>query len=159
MRPFRCALEGIADACATQHHMRIHVVVAILVVLVGVLLRLPRADLLLLVMAIALVIIAELVNSAVELVVDLASPAFHPVAGRAKNVAAGAVLFAALVSAAVGAVILIPPMLRVLSVRPVSARSALLAATACALLGTIVTAFLPRTSGQASSNQPASRRG
>lgn len=159
MKPFRCALEGIADALATQRHMRIHAVVAILVALLGVLLRLPRADLLLLVMAIGVVVIAELLNSAVELVVDLASPALHPIAGRAKNIAAGAVLFAALTSAAIGAMILAPPLLRILIARPLSARSALLVATAAALLVTIVTALLPRTSGQASSSQPASRRG
>lgn len=159
MNTFRCALEGIADALGTQRHLRIHVVVAALVALFGILLRLPRADLLLLLMAIALVIVAELINTAVELTVDLASPGFDPIARRAKNVAAGAVLIAAAASAVIGIVTLAPPLFRALVARPFSAESALLAATALALVGTILTAVLPRASGQSLSNEPASRRG
>lgn len=159
MNTFRCALEGVADALATQRHLRIHVAVAALVALFGILLRLPRADLLLLLMAIALVIVAELINTAVELTVDLASPGFDPIARRAKNVAAGAVLIAAVASAVIGIVTLAPPLFRALVARPFSAESALLAATALALVGTILTALLPRASGQRPSNEPASRRG
>ncbi len=159
MNPFRSALEGIADALATQRHLRIHVVVAALVVLFGLLLRLPRADLLLLLIAIALVLIAELFNTAVELAVDLASPTFDPMARRAKNIAAGAVFLAALVSAVLGTMTLAPPLLRALVARPFSVESALLATMALALVGTILTAFLPRASRQGLSSKPASRRG
>jgi diacylglycerol kinase len=144
---------------ATQRHLRIHVAVAALVALFGILLRLPRADLLLLLMAIALVIVAELINTAVELTVDLASPGFDPIARRAKNVAAGAVLIAALTSAVIGIMTLAPALFRALVAHPFSAESALLVATALALVGTILTALLPRASGQRPSNEPASRRG
>lgn len=160
MNPFRCALNGIADAFATQRHLRIHVVVASLVALFGALLRLPRADLLLLLMAIALVVVAELLNSAVECAVDLASPTFDPIAGRAKNVAAGAVLVAACASAIIGVITLVPPLFLVLGARPFSARSALLVVVTLGLVATIVTALLPHRSGQSpSSSNPASRRG
>lgn len=159
MNPFRCALEGIADAFATQRHLRIHVVVAALVVLCGVLLRLPRADLLLLLVAIALVLIAELINTAVELAVDLVSPAFDPIARRAKNIAAGAVLIAALVSAIIGTATLAPALLRVFVARPFSAESALLAGMTLALVGTILTACLPRAPRHAPPSEPAPRRG
>jgi diacylglycerol kinase len=157
--PFRCALEGIADALATQRHLRIHIAVAGLVALSGILLRLPRADLLLLLIAVALVVIAELINTAVELAVDLASPAFDPIARRAKNIAAGAVLTAALASAVIGIVILAPPLSRVLLARPFSVESALLAATALVLVVTILTAFLPRPSRRDPSSEPAPRQG
>ena len=157
--PLGCALEGIADALATQRHLRIHVVVAGLVALFGILLRLPRADLLVLLIAVALVVTAELINTAVELAVDLASPAFDPIAGRAKNISAGAVLTAALASAVIGIVTLAPPMSRVLVARPFSAESALLAVTALALVGTILTAFLPRPSRRSPSSEPAPRQG
>ena len=159
MNPFRCALEGIAEALATQRHLRIHVVVAALVTLFGILLRLSRVDLALLLMAIALVVIAELLNSAVELAVDLASPTLHPIARRAKNIAAGAVLIAAFASAVIGVLTLAPPLLRAVVARPFSGESALLAATALALVGTILTAFLPRPSRQGPSSEPVSRRG
>jgi len=159
LNPFRCALEGIAEALATQRHLRIHVVVAALVTLFGILLRLSRVDLALLLMAIALVVIVELLNSAVELAVDLASPTLHPIARRAKNIAAGAVLIAAFASAVIGVITLAPPLFRAVVARPFSGESALLAATALALVGTILTAFLPRPSRQGPSSEPVSRRG
>ena len=155
MNPFRCALDGIVDAFATQRHLRIHVVVAAPVVLFGVLLRLPRVDLLLLLVAVGLVVIAELINTAVELAVDLASPAFDPIARRAKNIAAGAVLIAALASAIIGTTTLAPALLRVLAARPFSAESALLAGMALALVGTILTACLPRASEKGPSGESA----
>lgn len=151
--PFRCALEGIEDAISTQRHLRIHLVVAGFVALFGLLLGLPYADLVLLLMAIALVVITELLNTAVELTVDLVSPAPHPIARRAKDIAAGAVLIAALVAAAVGLIILAPPLLRVLVTSPFSAKSALLVVTALGLGGSIVVALLPRRHGQNPSGQ------
>lgn len=159
MNSFRCALEGIADALATQRHLRVHFVVATLVMLSGVLLRLPRTDLVSLLVAIAFVIIAELFNTALELAVDLASPASDPIARRAKDISAGAVLIAALASTVIGVMTLAPPLVRSVKGHPFSAESALLAATALALIGTILTALLPRASQQGSSREPASRRG
>lgn len=150
LHPFRCALAGIEDAISTQRHLRIHVVVAGFVALCGMLLGLPYVDLVLLLMAIALVIITELLNTAVELTIDLVSPALHPIARRAKDIAAGAVLIAALVSAAVGIIILVPPLFRALVASPFSAKSALLAATAIGLGGSILTALLPRPSNSES---------
>lgn len=148
LNPFRCAFEGIADALSTQRHLRIHIVVAGFVALFGLLLGLPYVDLLLLLMAIALVVITELLNTAVELTVDLASPGVSSIARRAKDIAAGAVLIAAMVSTAIGITILAPPLFRVLVASPFSAKSALLAVTALGLGGSIVTALLPRRSRQ-----------
>mgnify|MGYP001298656384 CR=1 FL=1 len=158
LNPFRCAFEGIADALSTQRHLRIHVVVAGFVALFGLLLGLPYVDLLLLLMAIALVVITELLNTAVELTVDLASPGVSSIARRAKDIAAGAVLIAALVSAAIGIIILAPPLFRALVARPFSAKSALLAVTALGLGGSIVTALLPRRSWQNPSSELTSKQ-
>lgn len=144
--PFRCALQGIEDAISTQRHLRIHVVVAGFVALFGMLLRLPYTDLVLLLMAIALVVIAELLNTAIELTLDLVSPNFNPIAGRAKDIAAGAVLIAALVSATVGMMILAPPLYRTLTASPLSARSVMLAGTVLGLAGSIAAALWPRRS-------------
>lgn len=145
LHPFRCALQGLEDAFSTQRHLRIHLVVAGFVALCGLLLGLPSIDLALLLMAIALVIITELLNTAVELTVDLVSPAFHPIAGRAKDIAAAAVLIAALVASAVGSIILAPPLLRALIASPLSAKSAMLAAATIGLAGSLVAALVPRS--------------
>ena len=157
LSPFRCALEGIEDAILTQRHLRIHVVVAGFVALFGVLLGLSYVDLLLLLMAIALVVITELLNTAVELTVDLVSPGVSSIAGRAKDTAAGAVLIAALVSAAIGIIILAPPLFRALVASPFSAKSAMLAVTALGLGGSIFTALLPRRCRQDPSSELTSR--
>ncbi|MDE2180377.1 MAG: diacylglycerol kinase family protein [candidate division NC10 bacterium] len=146
LHPFRCALKGIEDAIATQRHLRIHIVVAGFVALFGLLLGLPYVDLVLLLMAIALVVITELLNTAVELTVDLVSPAIHPIARRVKDIAAGAVLIAALVAAVVGIIILAPPLFRTLVASPLSAKSAMLAAVVIGLVGSIVAALSPRPS-------------
>jgi len=89
-----CAIEGILWAVKTQRHMLIHLVAAILVMVAALVLRLTLHEFALLCLAITLVIFAELVNTAIEVVVDLVSPEFHPLAQRAKDVAAGAVLLA-----------------------------------------------------------------
>lgn len=96
-----CAIEGILWAVKTQRHMLFHLVAAILVLVAALVMRLTFQEFALLALAITLVLFAELINTAIEVVVDLASPEFHPLAQRAKDVAAGAVLLAS-----VGAVVL-----------------------------------------------------
>jgi len=96
-----CAIEGILWAAKTQRHMLFHLVTSILVLLLAMVLRLSLHEFALVALAITLVLFAELVNTAIEVVVDLVSPDFHPLAQRAKDVAAGAVLLAS-----VGALIL-----------------------------------------------------
>ena len=96
-----CAIEGILWAVKTQRHMLFHLVTAILVLIGTLLLRLNLQEFALLILAITLVLFAELVNTAIEVTVDLLSPDFHPLAQRAKDVAAGAVLLAS-----VGALVL-----------------------------------------------------
>lgn len=96
-----CAIEGILWAVKTQRHMLFHLVTAILVLILALVLRVTLHEFALLALAITLVLFAELVNTAIEVVVDLVSPEFHPLAQRAKDVAAGAVLLAS-----VGAMVL-----------------------------------------------------
>jgi diacylglycerol kinase (ATP) len=96
-----CAIEGILWAAKTQKHMLFHLVTAVLVLVLAMVLRLSLHEFALVALAITMVLFAELVNTAIEVVVDLVSPDFHPLAQRAKDVAAGAVLLAS-----VGAMIL-----------------------------------------------------
>ncbi|MGE4491431.1 MAG: diacylglycerol kinase family protein [Syntrophotalea sp.] len=103
---FNCAIEGFLWAVRTQQHMRCHCLVAVGVVLAGLIFRVTALEFILLVFAIVLVLFAELVNTACETLVDLASPDFHPLARRVKDVAAGAVLLVSVGAAIVGYLIL-----------------------------------------------------
>jgi diacylglycerol kinase len=89
---FGYAFAGLSAAWRTERNLRIHVGVAAAVVVAGAALRLPPAAWAILVVTIALVVAAELFNAAVETVVDLVSPGEHPLAKRAKDIAAAAVL-------------------------------------------------------------------
>lgn len=99
---FGHALNGVLLSFRTQRHLRIHFVLAVLVLVAGFLWNLSRAELLILTFAITLVIMAELFNTAVETVVDLITTDYHPLAKVAKDVAAGAVLVTAVNAALCG---------------------------------------------------------
>jgi len=99
---FDFAFQGIVYATRTQRNMRIHLVAAALALMATLELRLDRAYVALVVVAIVLVVALELVNTAVEAIVDLLSPADHPLAKVAKDTAAGAVLVASLGALVIG---------------------------------------------------------
>jgi diacylglycerol kinase len=95
-------------ALHSQRNLRIHFGFAAAAVFLGFALRISRAEWAVVVSLIALVIGLELLNTAVEALVDLASPTFHPLAKTAKDTAAGAILVVALGSAAAGLIIFLP---------------------------------------------------
>lgn len=99
---FDYAFSGILYATRTQRNMRIHLVAASLAIVATLYLRLDRAYVALVVLCIALVIALELVNTAIEAVVDLMTVAHHPLAKIAKDAAAGAVLVVSMASVIVG---------------------------------------------------------
>jgi diacylglycerol kinase len=102
---FRYAFAGFAEAWRAQPNLRIHTVAAAAVVALGVVLRLRPLAWGLVALAIGLVVAAELLNTAIEAAVDLASPEDHPLAKLAKDAAAAGVLAAALAAAAAGVAI------------------------------------------------------
>lgn len=106
-RSFRYAIEGILTATKEQN-LRFHLLSAMIVVLAGMLTGLSTTEWLLITFVIACVIGAELFNSAIERVVDLASPEIHPLAKQAKDMAAGAVLVFAVASVIIGLLIFLP---------------------------------------------------
>jgi diacylglycerol kinase len=105
---FGYALRGIGCLLRTQANARIHLAATIVVVAGGFLLGVSRPEWCALIAAIGLVWTAEGLNTAIEAVVDLASPERDPLAERAKDTAAGAVLLAALAASAIGAIVFIP---------------------------------------------------
>ncbi|WP_274651904.1 diacylglycerol kinase family protein [Paenibacillus humicola] len=108
LRSAGAALSGIACAYRTQHHIRFHCFSAAVVIIAGLALRLSRFEWAWLVIAIVSVLAAELINTAVENVVDLASPNIHPLAKAAKDTAAGAVLVAAAGAVVIGLLVFGP---------------------------------------------------
>jgi diacylglycerol kinase len=111
---FGHAFRGLRILLQTQQNARIHAVATVLVVAAGVMLRISPVEWVLIVLAILCVWVAEALNTAIEFLVDLASPELHPLAGKAKDVAAGAVLAAAIGSAIIGGFVFGPYLLRVL---------------------------------------------
>jgi diacylglycerol kinase (ATP) len=101
-----CAIDGIVWAVKTQKHMRTHFIAALVVLFAALLFRVPAVEFMLLALAISTVLFAELLNTAIEVVVDMISPEFHPLAKVAKDVAAGAVLIAAFGTAVMGYLVL-----------------------------------------------------
>ena len=107
---FRYAFHGWGYVLRTQRNAWIHSLVATLVILMGLWLRLTVQDWAIMVLTIAMVFTAEFINTAIEAVVDLASPTHHPLAKVGKDVGAAAVLVAALAAILVGLLILGPPL-------------------------------------------------
>ena len=105
---FGHAFRGLWHVLQTQHNAWIHSVVATLIVSIGLWLGLSPRDWAVIVLTIAMVFTAEFINTAIEAVVDLASPVQHQLAKVGKDVGAGAVLIAAIAAALVGLLILGP---------------------------------------------------
>ena len=105
---FRAAGKGIAYCLRTQRNMKIHGAAAVIVLIFSRLLELSPGESCVLLLTIAAVWSAEMLNTAIETVVDLVSPEYHPLAAIAKDVAAGAVLVMALAAVAVGLILFSP---------------------------------------------------
>ncbi|HKZ55186.1 MAG TPA: diacylglycerol kinase family protein [Anaerolineales bacterium] len=110
LESFRFAFAGLWYVLKTQRNAWIHALATMLVAGLALWLRLPREDWALLLLAISLVWLAEFVNTALEAVVDLASPQQHPLARVGKDVGAAAVLTAAITAAMTGLLVMGPPL-------------------------------------------------
>jgi diacylglycerol kinase len=109
-RSFRHAFSGWWFVIRTQRNAWVHMVVTVIVFVLGIWLQLSARDWAMIIFAIALVWTSEFINTALEAVVDLASPQHHQLAKVGKDVGAAAVLIAALGSALIGLLILGPPL-------------------------------------------------
>lgn len=101
-----CAIEGIIWASRTQKHMRRHFIAALVLLLAVLFLKVSPLEFTLLAISVSFVLFAELMNTAVEAVVDMITTEYHPLAKIAKDVAAGGVLVAAIGAVVMGYLIL-----------------------------------------------------
>lgn len=104
------ALNGIACGLRSEPHLRVHLAIAALVLVGGWQLKISPGQWTALLLCIGLVLISELINTALEKIVDLVTPDHHPLAGAAKDLAAGAVLVSAFIAVACGLIVLGPPL-------------------------------------------------
>jgi diacylglycerol kinase (ATP) len=111
LRSIGSAIHGIAIMLRSQHNAWIHAFATLAVCAAGVLFGLSASEWCWIVLAIVAVWTAEALNTAFEFLTDVASPNFHPIAGKAKDVAAGAVLLSAIGSVVIGIIIFGPRLL------------------------------------------------
>lgn len=102
LESFNFAFEGIIHVVRYERNLRVHFAIALGVIIAAVAFDVTRMELIALLLAIAFVLIAEMLNSALEAVVDLVTPSVEPLAKIAKDVAAGAVLIATVTAVAIG---------------------------------------------------------
>jgi diacylglycerol kinase (ATP) len=142
------AIQGIVYTLRTQRNMRLHALAASVVFVAALFFRIRGLELIALLFAISLVVIAELANTAIEATVDIAVEAFDPMAKVAKDVAAGAVLVASVNAVAVGYVVffarLTPVTQRLLEAVPASPVSLTLIALALTCIAVLVLKALTR---------------
>jgi diacylglycerol kinase (ATP) len=102
LESFNYAFEGVIHVLRTQRNMRIHFAIAAAVLIAALALGVDRVELIALLIAISFVLIAEMINSALEAAIDVATTSFDPLAKLAKDISAGAVLIATVNAVAVG---------------------------------------------------------
>jgi diacylglycerol kinase len=112
---FKYAFRGIFDLIRLQRNAQVHVFVITVLVAVSLAWKVSATEWLVLILTMTLVLAMEAMNTAVEAVVDLASPEYHPLAKRAKDVAAGAVLLTAIGAVFIALIIFGPRLLALMT--------------------------------------------
>ena len=108
---FKYAWAGIVQTYKGEQNLKIHTFIAILVIVFGFFLRISYIEWLVCLLLIGLVLMSEFINTAIEYVVDLASPQVHPLAKAAKDTASAGVLMMSVISAIIGLIIFIPKII------------------------------------------------
>lgn len=111
VRSFGFAWNGIRECFATQVNFRIHLLLALLAILMGIVLKISSTEWILVFLCIFLVVVAEMFNTAIEKLSDIVEKGFHPVIRSVKDIAAGAVLVSALFSCITGIIIFLPKIM------------------------------------------------
>ena len=110
LNSFVFAVRGIKSVFASETNMKVHVGISVLVLLMGFLFHISTIEWLICILCVGLVFCSEMFNTAIETIVDLVSPQRNPLAGKAKDIAAGAVLVTAVISVVIGIVIFLPKL-------------------------------------------------
>ncbi|MCM3705191.1 MULTISPECIES: diacylglycerol kinase family protein [Cytobacillus] len=111
LKSFVFAFSGIRTALLNERNLQIHLAVSLAVMFFGIYFGISRVEWIIILMAIGGMLSLELLNTAIERAVDLATEDYHPLAKQAKDVAAGAVLVFAIISVIIGGAIFLPKIL------------------------------------------------
>ena len=111
---FRFAIKGFLTLIRSEHNARIHLGAALLAIAAGIILKISRAEWMLIIIVIGMVFLAELINSSLEAIADVADPERNEKIGKAKDYAAASVLVSAIVSLIIGGLIFIPKIVDLL---------------------------------------------
>lgn len=111
---FKYAFEGVHRELKEEQNLKIHILIMILVIIAGFILKLSPMEWIICIILFGFVIALELINTAIELTVDLAMPEIHPKAKAAKDIAAAAVLVSATCSIIIGVIIFLPKIINLL---------------------------------------------
>lgn len=111
IRGFGFAFKGLWHACKTQLNFRVHLFCATIAIALGWYLKLSTAEWLWIILSIGMVLLTELINTAIELLVDLVSPGYNEKAGHIKDMCAAAVLVTAITALVIGIVIFLPKLI------------------------------------------------
>lgn len=115
LHSFKYAFEGIMFASKSERNFRFHLLAAIIVTVVGIISHLSTIEWIIIILCISGMLSLELVNSALERIVDLASPEIHVLAKLAKDMSAAAVLVFACASAIIGILIFLPKWMEIIN--------------------------------------------
>lgn len=110
IKSFGFAIRGIKIVFGTEANMKIHLAITIIVILAGITLSISVIEWVFCILCFGIVIGSEMINTSIENIVDLVSPNPHPLAGKAKDIAAGAVLIVAICSIIIGLIIFLPKL-------------------------------------------------
>jgi len=113
---FLAAFQGLAFVFRTQRNAWIHLAATVIVIVISAILQLEITEWITLLLVIGLVWLAEFLNTAFEVTVDLASPEVHPLAKISKDVGAASVLLAAILAVIIGILILVPAILEKINI-------------------------------------------
>ena len=108
IKSFRFAFNGLTAVFRSEPNMRLHVLASIVVLIMAYHFEVTQVEWCLLILCIGMVWVAEIFNTSIETLTDLVSPEHNPLAGKTKDLAAGAVLMAAITAVVVGLLIFIP---------------------------------------------------
>ena len=115
VRSFGYAFKGLGYATKTQLNFRIHLVATLIALFMGYTLHISCVEWLWIALCITLVLVVELLNTALEVLVDLVSPEYNKLAGHVKDVSAGAVIVTAMFAVITGAIIFLPKLLALIN--------------------------------------------
>jgi len=114
MKGFKYAISGLKEALITQVNFRFHIIATLIVVCAGLVMELSEMEWVMIIFCIGFVIVAELINTSIEYLVNLVSPEQNLLAGKVKDLAAGAVLIAAITAFVIGTIIFFPKVMLLL---------------------------------------------